>query len=234
MAQKKLARFAAIKDFPNVREYTTPLTESWNQFFKNNHPLVLELACGRGEYTIGLANLFPEKNFIGIDIKGNRIYIGAQFCLENKIRNAGFLRAQIQLLSDYFSHAEVDEIWLTFPDPHLRISRAKNRLTHPRFLRTYKKVLKPGGVIHLKTDSPVLFNFTKRVIALYNLILLEENDDVFASGNVKDELKIKTHYEKLDIAQSNRIHYLKFSLPEVIIDVDEELQQLTRHEEELN
>lgn len=234
MAQKKLARFAAIKDFPNVVEYTGSIPESWHVFFNNGHPVILELACGRGEYTIGLANLFPQKNFIGVDIKGNRMYIGAKACIDSHISNAAFLRTQIQLLANYFSAGEVEEIWLTFPDPHLRISKAKNRLTHPRFLRIYQQILKKNGVIHLKTDSPVLFNFTKRVISMYNLILQEENDDVFADANPKPELKIKTHYEKLDIAQSNKIHYLKFSLPETIIDIDEQLQQMTRKDEELN
>ncbi|MEP6673578.1 MAG: tRNA (guanosine(46)-N7)-methyltransferase TrmB [Ferruginibacter sp.] len=234
MAQKKLARFAAIKNFPNVFEYPENIQGKWKTIFKNDQPVILELACGRGEYSIGLAELFPQKNFIGVDIKGNRMYLGAKTCIENGIMNVAFLRTQIQMLADYFNPAEVEEIWLTFPDPHLRISKAKNRLTHPRFLRIYNHVLKPGGIIHLKTDSPVLFNFTKRVIALYNLILLEENDDVFAADPVKDELKIKTHYENLDIAQSNKIHYLKFRLPEVIINIDEQLQQITRDEEELN
>jgi tRNA (guanine-N7-)-methyltransferase len=232
MAQKKLARFAAIKDFSNVLEYPESMPGKWNAFFKNDHPIILELACGRGEYTIGLAQLFPQKNFIGIDIKGNRMYIGAKHALENNIGNAAFLRTQIQMLADYFAAAEVDEVWLTFPDPHLRISKAGKRLTHPRFLRIYQHILKPGGVIHLKTDSPVLFNFNKRVISMYELHLLEEDDHIFSSDEITEELKIKTHYEKLDIAQSNRIHYLKFSLPPVIKDLDDRLQQITRDEEQ--
>lgn len=234
MAQKKLQRFAAIKTFSNVLEYPENMPGQWHDFFKNEHPLVLELACGRGEYTAALSRLFPDKNFIGVDIKGNRIYLGAKSCLEEKLSNAAFLRTQIQMLGDYFAKDEVQEIWITFPDPHLRISKAKNRLTHPRFLRVYQQFLKPGGFIHLKTDSPVLFRFTKRVIELYGLSLVEENDDVHAGSHIPAELKIKTHYESLDIAGLNKVHYLKFKLNGTIEDLDKRLQELTRHEEQTN
>jgi tRNA (guanine-N7-)-methyltransferase len=232
MAQKKLYRFAAIKTFPNVLEYPEGMPGKWAGFFKNDHPIVLELACGRGEYTEGLAKLFPEKNFIGIDIKGNRIYIGAKKCLDQGLYNAAFLRTQIQMLPNYFAPGEVDDIWITFPDPQLRISKAKNRLTHPAFLRLYQKTLKPTGSIHLKTDSPVLYRFTKRVIDLYGLYIIEDNEDVFSSDSINEELKIKTHYESLDIAGFNKIHYLNFRLPLEIKNLDEQLQQMTRHEEE--
>ncbi len=232
MAQKKLQRFAAIKTFPNVLEYPENMPGQWHAFFKNDHPLILELACGRGEYTAALSRLFPGKNFIGVDIKGNRIYLGAKSCLEEKLLNAAFLRTQIQMLGDYFGKDEVQEIWITFPDPHLRISKAKNRLTHPRFLRVYQQFLKPGGFIHLKTDSPVLFRFTKRVIELYGLSLVEENDDIYAGTHIPEELKIKTHYESLDIAGLNKVHYLKFKLNGAIEDLDKRLQELTRHEEQ--
>jgi tRNA (guanine-N7-)-methyltransferase len=230
MGQKKLLRFAAIKTFTNVLEYPKDMQSKWNSFFKNENPLVLELACGRGEYTVGLSQLSPGKNFIGIDIKGNRIYIGAKKCLEEKISNAAFLRTQIEKLPDYFAGAEVDEIWITFPDPQLRTSRAKKRLTHPRFLRLYKQILKPDGFIHLKTDSPDLYKFTKRVIDLYKLILIEDFNDVYANSG-HEELKIKTHYESLDIAGSNKIFYLKFQLPETIINIDNELQEILKQEE---
>ncbi|UAY51830.1 tRNA (guanosine(46)-N7)-methyltransferase TrmB [Ferruginibacter albus] len=230
MGQKKLLRFAAIKTFANVLEYPEGMQGQWNTFFKNDHPIVLELACGRGEYTVNLAKLYTDKNFIGIDIKGNRIYIGAKKCLDENITNAAFVRTQIEKLPDYFSVNEVDEIWITFPDPQLRTSRAKKRLTHPRFLRLYKKLLKPDGFIHLKTDSPDLYNFTKLVIELYQLILIDDCDDVYAKSN-NEELKIKTHYEGLDIAQSDKIFYLKFKLPEIIIDKDEALTQLLQHEQ---
>jgi len=234
MAQKKLKRFAEIRTFPNVLEYPPGMQSGWGRFFKNDGPVVLELACGRGEYTVGLARLFPQQNFIGIDIKGNRMYIGAKKCLVENISNAAFLRSQIEKLEDYFAPGEVDEIWITFPDPQLRTSRAKKRLTHPRFLRLYQKVLKPNGPIHLKTDSPDMYRFTKKVIELYGLQLLEDCNDIYGQADVKEELKIKTHYENLDIAQSRKIHYLKFTLPLQIKDIDEELQQLIQKNEQLD
>ena len=231
MAQKKLQRFADIKTFTNVLEYPVDMQGKWGDHFKNRNPILLELACGRGEYTVGLARLFPGKNFIGVDVKGNRMYIGAKKCLLENISNAAFLRTQIEKLADYFEPGEVDEIWLTFPDPQLRISKAKKRLTHPRFLRLYQQVLKTGGAIHLKTDSPDLYLFTKRVAELYGLAIVEDHHNVYAEPGIKEELKIKTHYESLDIAQSKKIHYLKFTLPGEIKNIDEQLQEILRHEE---
>jgi tRNA (guanine-N7-)-methyltransferase len=233
MGQKKLIRFEAIKSFPNVLQHPTGMQGNWNTFFKNPHPITLELACGKGEYTVGLARLYPERNFIGIDLKGNRIYIGAKTCLKEGIANAAFMRTHIDKITDYFAPGEVQEIWLTFPDPQLRISKAKKRLTHPKFLRLYQQVLTPGGYIHLKTDSPVLYRFTKRVIELCGLELLEDSDNVYMADSVSPELSIKTHYEGLDIAQSSRIHYLKFILPaSALPDLDEQLHQelkITEH-----
>ena len=230
MGQKKLQRFADIKTFSNVLEYPEGMQGKWNSFFKNDNPLVLELACGRGEYTVGLSTLFADKNFIGVDVKGNRMYIGAKNCLDANVNNAAFLRTQITLLGNYFNPAEVDEIWITFPDPQLRTSKSKKRLTHPVFLRLYKQLLQPNGCIHLKTDSPKLYAFTKKVIELYDLLLLEDCNDVYAS-NPSESLKIKTHYEALDIAGSNKIFYLKFQLPAVIADLDEQLQLLLKETE---
>jgi tRNA (guanine-N7-)-methyltransferase len=226
MAQKKLLRFAQIKEFENLFEKPTDMQGKWHSHFKNENPILLELACGRGEYTVGLAELHEAKNFIGVDIKGNRMYIGAKKALDNKLLNAAFLRTQIEALSYCFAKEEVDEIWITFPDPQLRISKAKKRLTHPRFLRQYQQILKQGGAIHLKTDSPNLFNFTKKVVHMYGLVLLEESADVYAKNNIAEELKIKTHYESMDIAGSKKIHYLKFSLPPVIKNYDVELQKI--------
>jgi tRNA (guanine-N7-)-methyltransferase len=231
MAQKKLQRFGEIKGFPNVLEYPENMSGSWNTFFKNDCPLVLELACGKGEYTTGLAQLFPKKNFIGVDIKGNRIWVGAKFSLNNHLTNVAFLRTQIHKIDTYFSENEIDEIWITFPDPQLRISKAKKRLVHPRYLRLYKKILKPGGKIHLKTDSPDLYNFTKIVIGLYNLNLIKDISDVH-NGNESAELSIITHYEKLDIAKSKKVFYLCFSLPEKIIDADEQLDNFLKNKNE--
>src|SRR5205814_2549538 len=211
-------------------EYPVNMQGKWAAHFNNNNPIILELACGRGEYTVAMSKLYRHNNFIGVDIKGNRIYIGAKECLDNNITNAGFLRTQIAMLPAYFSATEIEEIWLTFPDPHLRTSKAKKRLTHPAFLRLYQQVLAPGGFIHLKTDSPALYYFTKQVIELYNMTLVEDYTDVYAQAH-SEVLKIKTHYEALDLAQSNTIFYLKFTLPAEIPGKDEELQQILKETE---
>jgi tRNA (guanine-N7-)-methyltransferase len=231
MGQKKLIRFEAIKSFPNVLQYPEGMAGNWAAFYRNDHSLTLELACGKGEYTVGLAKMYPERNFLGIDMKGNRIYIGAKKCLEENISNAAFLRTHIDKVTSYFHKGEVEEIWLTFPDPQLRKSRFTRRLTHPKFIRLYQQILKPGGLIHLKTDSPVLYQFTKWVAALYGLTLLEDSADIHAAP-MKDELKIRTHYESLDIAQSKRVHYLCFTIPELPLpDRDQELHEKVKKEE---
>ncbi|MBS1915015.1 MAG: tRNA (guanosine(46)-N7)-methyltransferase TrmB [Bacteroidetes bacterium] len=232
MAQKKLLRFEAIRSFPNVLQYPEGIAGKWKEHFSNKNPITLELACGKGEYAVGLAKLYPQRNFIGVDLKGNRIYVGAKKCLEEKISNAAFLRTQIDKIGNYFEKNEVSEIWLTFPDPQLRKSKAKKRLTHPKFLRLYQQVLSENGLIHLKTDSPDLFEFTLMVIEMYKLQLHESIDNVYVQPKIKEELKIKTYYESLDIAQSNRIHYICFSLPPTPLpDLDEILQQRIKEDE---
>jgi tRNA (guanine-N7-)-methyltransferase len=233
MGQKKLLRFSQIKELENVFEYPKEIAGTWHSVFSNNNPIVLELACGRGEYAVGLGKLFSEQNFIGVDIKGNRMYLGAKKALEFPLPNVKFLRTQIEMLPEYFNAGEVNEIWITFPDPQLRTSRAKKRLTHPRFLRLYQKVLAKNGSIHLKTDSPDLYQFTHKVANMYGLNIHESCDDVYAQSVVDDRLKIKTHYESLDIAGSNKIFYLRFSLPEIIVDKDDELQMLLKETEHL-
>ena len=225
MAQKKLLRFSQIKAFKNVFEHPTDMQGKWHEYFENKRPIILELACGRGEYTVSLAKLYPNKNFIGIDIKGNRMYLGAKKALEEKIVNALFLRTQIEKLPDYFHADEIDEIWITFPDPQLRLSKAKKRLTHPRFLRLYQRVIKTEGCIHLKTDSPDLYFFTKKATEMLGIEMMVDLDDAYKQDNISEELKIKTHYESLDIAGSKKIHYLQFKLPTVIADIDKELQK---------
>ena len=230
MAQKKLKRFAEIKTFTNVLEYPENMQGKWNAFFKNPHPIVLELACGRGEYTVGLSKVFADKNFIGVDVKGHRMYIGAKKCMEANLANAAFLRTQITLLNNYFGKEEVAEIWITFPDPQLRTSKANKRLTHPQFLRLYKQILSADGYLYLKTDSPKLYEFTKKVIEMYGLILVEDCDDVYGKSD-NELLKIKTHYEALDIAQSNKIFYLKFQLPATIPNLDDDLQTFLKETE---
>jgi len=230
MGQKKLIRFNAIKTFPNVLEYPENMPGKWAARFNNSNPIVLELACGKGEYTVGMARMFADKNFIGVDVKGNRIFAGAKKCLEGKLHNAAFLRTQINMLANYFTKDEVSEIWITFPDPQLRTSRAKKRLTHPIFLRCYQKILQPGGFINLKTDSPDLYAFTKKVIGLYAIDCVEDYGNAYAESN-SEVLKIKTHYELLDIAGSNKIFYLKFRLPDEIADKDDMLQQILKETE---
>jgi tRNA (guanine-N7-)-methyltransferase len=230
MAQKKLIRFNAIKTFPNVLEYPENMQGKWKDFFKNDNPVILELACGKGEYTVGLAELFPGKNFIGVDIKGNRLWAGAKIALNKKLTNAGFLRTQIDKIAHYFDKDEVEEIWITFPDPYLRTSKARKRLTHPKFMRLYKRFLKPNGQIHLKTDSPDLYRFTKTIIDLYDLITISDINDVYKIENISEELRIKTHYESLDIAKSNTVFYLCFTIPKLISDNDKKLIAVLKSE----
>jgi tRNA (guanine-N7-)-methyltransferase len=239
MAQKKLIRFAAIKSFPNVLEYPKEMGGKWQAFFEERsrqaalhpeagmqQPLVLELACGKGEYTIGLAKMFPQKNCIGIDVKGNRMYIGAKQALDNGLSNAAFLRSEIDQITNYFAAGEISEIWITFPDPQLRRGKAKKRLTHPKFLRLYQQIVKAGGIIHLKTDSPVLYHFTRQVIHLYGLALLKDYNDVQQQATEPELLSIRTHYEGLNISGSGKIHYLQFSLPQTVLpDKDEVLKE---------
>ena len=236
MGQKKLVRFAELKTFRNVLENPVNMQGRWKDFFSNAHPVILELACGKGEYAIGLGKLFPQKNFIGVDLKGNRIWVGAKKALEQNLSNVAFLRTQIDQITEHFSKDEIDEIWITFPDPQLRKSKAKKRLTHPKFLRLYGQLLKPGGLIHLKTDSPDLYHFTKLVIELYGCRLHKDLHNVYANENISQELEIKTHYEKLDIAQTNRIHYLCFSLADQLAgkEKDEELKQMLFEDERIS
>ena len=232
MGQKKLVRFEELKTFSNVLQFPEGMAGQWHQFFKNQNPITLELACGKGEYAVGLGQLYSHQNFIGIDVKGNRIWVGAKKALQQGLNNVAFLRTEIDQITEYFAPGEVDAIWITFPDPQLRMSKAKKRLTHPKFLRLYQQFLKPGGKINLKTDSPDLYNFTKLVILLYGCKLHTDLADVFSNDNVSPELRIKTHYEGLDIAGSNRIHYLSFSLPSQLAgkEKDDELKQLLKDE----
>ncbi len=232
MGQKKLIRFSELNSFSNVLQLPENIAGNWKFHFKNESPITLELACGKGEYALGLARLYPQRNFIGIDIKGNRIWVGAKKALQEELSNVAFLRAQIEQLKNFFNPNEVEEIWITFPDPQLRFSKAKKRLTHPRFLRLYHQILKSGGKIHLKTDSPDLYRFTKEVLLMYQCKVIEDLEDVYGQAYLSEELSIKTHYENLDIAQSSRIHYLCFTLPEQIagVEMDLKLKDAIRYE----
>jgi len=233
MGHKKLIRFEAIKSFANVLQFPENMPGNWAVHFGNPNPLTLELACGKGEYAVGLARLYPQRNFIGVDLKGNRIYIGAKKALDEGLGNVAFLRTEIDKINNYFAANEVQEIWITFPDPQLRTSKAKKRLTHPKFLRLYQQFLSSGGFIHLKTDSPALYNFTRTVLERYGCIIHQDINDVYAQAEPGAELSIKTYYESLDIAKSNRIHYLKFSLPEKLpgVEEDKKLQEYLKEHE---
>jgi tRNA (guanine-N7-)-methyltransferase len=219
MKGKKQFRFAAIREFENVLECPENMQGQWAAFFGNNNPIVLELACGKGEYTRNMAKAFPDKNFLGIDIKGNRIFVGAKEALGQGIKNVGFMRAQIQQLEDYFKYEEFQEIWITFPDPFLRDSKAKNRLTHSRFLKVYQALLPPNALIHLKTDSKPLFDFTQEMLELHKCVIHEKIDDIYAKGEPVFPLNIKTFYEKMHLEDKRTIQYISFSLPteEIIV-----------------
>jgi tRNA (guanine-N7-)-methyltransferase len=259
MGQKKLIKFAAIKEYNNVLEFPQDMQGKWAAFFdalkkgtstidisslsisdgqfvsnvssinkedNASTPLTLELACGRGEYAVGLGRMFPEQHFIGIDLKGNRIWKGASIANKDGLKNVAFVRSQIELTSNYFAKNEVDEIWITFPDPQLRWSKSKKRLTHPKFLRLYQQFLKNNGIVHLKTDSPLLYNFTLKVIELYGLHLIYKTDHLYAEQNIDPRCLIKTYYEGLDIAQSNKIHYIQFNIDrDLPLELDEILKE---------
>ena len=214
MGKDKLRRFAEIETFSNVLQLDAgkPFKGEWSKsFFKNENPVVLELACGKGEYTVNLAVLFPQKNFIGIDYKGNRIWRGAKTAIEDGVTNVAFLRMQIENLVDYFAPGEVDEIWITFPDPQPQLSREKKRLTSPRFLTMYRQILKPGGFVNLKTDNDQLHAYTAEKIAEQQLNLHVRTEDLYQSEHTDEVLSIKTYYEKKYLKHNKNINYLKFS-----------------------
>lgn len=222
MAKHKLERFAQMATFENVvqpkleevlnKDYS--LKGKWKStFFKNNNPIVLELGCGKGEYTVGLAQRYPDKNFIGVDIKGARMWRGASFSIQNGIKNAGFLRTRIEHITSFFLPGEVSEIWITFPDPQEKRIRAKKRLTSSKFLAMYLKFLEPSGFIHLKTDNTLLYEYTCRLCLHNQLDVSMSTNDLYNSG-MEDEalLSIKTFYESQFLAQGISIKYLKFKL----------------------
>jgi tRNA (guanine-N7-)-methyltransferase len=214
MGKDKLRRFAEIATFANVKQLDEGkvLKGNWAALqFKNNNPVILELACGKGEYTVNLARLFPEKNFIGIDYKGNRIWRGAKTAIEESIKNVAFLRIQIEHLLEYFAEREISEIWITFPDPQPQISREKKRLTFPKFLDAYKALLVPGGLVHLKTDNDQLHAYTFEKISELGLALKIRTEDLYHSEFADNILSIKTYYEKKYLIHDKNINYLQFS-----------------------
>ncbi len=226
--KNKLKKFAEVLSFPNVYENYEPkyprlmsgkdtevdLKGKWNEIhFKNPNPITLELACGRGEYTVALADAYPARNFIGVDVKGARIWQGAGQALEQNLHNAAFLRTRIEQIHLFIGQDEVDEIWITFPDPFLRESKDKKRLTSSRFLDLYKKIIKQNGILHLKTDSPVLYDFTIETLENYDgAHILYQNDNIYASSLAYKELAFKTHYEREHLEAGKTIKYVRFTI----------------------
>lgn len=221
MGQKKLVRFEAISKYTNVLQYPQDIKGKWSEFFGNDNPITLELACGKGEYSVNLGRQNKDKNYIGIDIKGNRIYIGAKTALAENLKNVGFMRTHILQIENYFNPGDVEAIWIIFPDPFLRESREKNRLTHPRFLYRYQRILKPGGIINLKTDSKELYDYTQEVIAANNCTIVEDIQDIYGKGKATGPLAIQTFYEQMHLANGRTIYYLAFKLPETELDIEE-------------
>ncbi len=226
MGKNKLQRFADNKTFSNVFEPSYEIVNTnafevkgkWHkEYFKNDHPIVLELGCGRGEYTVGLAQLYPQKNFIGIDIKGARLWHGANYALKNNIQNIAFVRTRIDFIESIFNPNEVNEIWITFPDPQPSTAKEFKRLPSSRFLNRYKNVLAPNGIIHLKTDNAGLYKYTLEVIKHHglplhfytdNLYELKDNDNI----HIKEARAFKTYYEELFTGKGHVIHYIRFGL----------------------
>jgi tRNA (guanine-N7-)-methyltransferase len=221
MPKRKMQRFAELETFGNVIQpklsdfigFDHIYKGKWAiDYFKNSHPIILELACGKGEYTVGLAEKYSEINFIGIDIKGERIWKGSKASIEKKLRNVAFIRSRIEYISQLFAKDEISEIWITFPDPQPKKPNIKKRLTSPQFIERYKKILKPEGIIHLKTDNAGLFDYTLEIIEKEKYELLYKTFDLAASGNPDDILSIKTYYEQMFAEQGFKICYLKFRL----------------------
>ena len=220
MAKNKLKHFAENEAFPGFIQQTIDevknnfqLSGQWaEKLFGNNHPVILELACGKGEYTVGLARSYPEKNFVGIDRKGARMWRGMKTAVEEQLPNVGFLRTRIDFLSLCFGKHEVSEIWITFPDPQLKNKKSMKRLTSPFFLGMYEEILVPGGKIHLKTDNMELYKFTLGIIKEHGHHLIKETNDLYASGIQDEATQIQTHYEKMHLAEGLKIKYVVFSL----------------------
>ncbi len=222
MGKNKLARFEENRILPNVIQPTRAealdnfhLKGKWrSEIFKNENPIVVELGCGKGEYSVGLAKAFPEKNFIGIDIKGARFWFGAKEATEKNMKNVAFLRTQIELLDCFFDENEVDEIWITFPDPQIKYRRTKHRMTHPDFLERYRKVLKPEGIVHLKTDSEFLHGYTLGILQGSGHEILTAHHDIYGAPeyepNTEHLREIKTYYEELFSSKGKTITYIKF------------------------
>ncbi len=219
MGKNKLKKFAEMETFDNVFQYPFavveregfPLKGNWKRdFFKNDNPIVLELGCGKGEYAVGLARRFPGKNYIGVDIKGARMWTGAKTAVKEGISNVAFLRTNIELIDRFFEAGEVSEIWITFPDPQMK--KVRKRLTSTRFLELYRNILVADGIVHLKTDSPFLYTYTDALVKLNELPTEINTADLYHSDVVDDILEIKTFYEQQWLDRGLTIKYIKFHL----------------------
>nr|WP_299339782.1 tRNA (guanosine(46)-N7)-methyltransferase TrmB [Allomuricauda sp.] len=219
-SKNKLKRFKENESFPNVIQPTREMVVDgfewkgkWKTYFNNDYPIVLELGCGKGEYTVGLAERNPDKNHIGIDIKGARFWRGAKTALDSKLENVAFLRTQIELIDLLFGEGEVDEIWITFPDPQIKYKRTKHRLTNPLFLDKYRKILKPKGVINLKTDSEFMHGYTLGLLQGSGHEIIYSNHDVYRNeGSPPEVLEIQTFYENQYLHEGKPITYIQFRL----------------------
>ena len=213
-----MAKFAEIETFPHVFQVSSnavrdgqefEMKSKWNEmFFKNDNPIVLELGCGKGEYTIGLAKLFPNKNFIGIDIKGARLWTGAKESIEHELDNVAFLRTNIEMIHHFFGKSEISEIWLTFPDPQMK--KVTKRLTATNFIKSYQQFLKPEGIIHLKTDSNFMFTYTCEMVSSNSFPVKYKTSDLYASDLIDPILGIKTYYEQQWLNRGITIKYIQF------------------------
>ena len=223
MGKNKAARFRENTILPNVVQPTReeaiqnfPHKGKWNAFFGNDNPIVLELGCGKGEYSVGLAKAFPDKNFIGVDIKGARFWFGAKEAIQDDLKNVAFLRTQIELIDNLFAEQEVSEIWITFPDPQIKYRRTKHRLTNPEFLEKYRRILKPDGIIHLKTDSEYLHGYTLGLLQGLGHEILTAHHDIYGAAEYQPDtplLKdIRTYYEELFSSKGKTITYINFKL----------------------
>ena len=221
-SKNKLKRFKENDTFGNVFQPTREevvsdqfsLKGKWNQdYFKNNHPIVLELGCGKGEYSVGLAEKYPNKNFIGIDLKGARFWRGAKTAVENGLKNVAFIRTQIELINHIFNENEVDEIWITFPDPQIKYKRTKHRMTNSEFLKLYKKVLKTEGVINLKTDSEFMHGYTLGLLHGEGHEVIYSNHNVYVNeGSPEEVTGLQTFYEKQYLEINKAITYIRFKI----------------------
>ncbi len=221
MGKNKLRKFAEMEHFDCVfqfpfsqlREHGFPMRGSWAQtYFKNDNPIVVELGCGKGEYTVGLARFTPDKNFIGVDIKGARMHTGASAAVREGLTNAAFLRTSIELLSEFFAPGEISEIWITFPDPQMK--KVRKRLTSTRFLEMYRGLLAAGGVVKLKTDSPFLYTYTRALLASNSAEPIADTADLYHTPERDLVPDIRTHYEKQWLDRGLTIKYLEFRIPE--------------------